>query len=293
MTAFGASTYSWSPSGSLNTSTGATVIATPLTTTTYTVTGTATNGCQSTGTKTITVMPAPDPTITPAGYVSVCEHDSVYLKAQPGYTGYVWKFYNVVVSPISSSLYPTATGGYYTLTVTDNNGCSSTTSAPTIITVISRPVSVITRTPGTTILDAGAGFSSYQWYHNGSAIPGANTRYYTATSVGSYTVRITETSPLSCDAMSVPYELRSLSIGSAVPADAITLYPNPTLGVLHINSPVPVSAAVISMDGKQVFSGESVKEINMSAWPDGVYRVVLHDKNGAYLKVEKITKLSK
>ncbi len=44
LTASGASTYTWSPATGLNTTTGATVIASPSVTTTYTVTGT-TNGC--------------------------------------------------------------------------------------------------------------------------------------------------------------------------------------------------------------------------------------------------------
>lgn len=53
LTASGADTYTWSPSTGLNTTTGATVIATPATTTTYTVTGFVAGGCFSTNTITI------------------------------------------------------------------------------------------------------------------------------------------------------------------------------------------------------------------------------------------------
>ncbi|MBK8363126.1 MAG: lamin tail domain-containing protein [Bacteroidetes bacterium] len=52
LTASGATTYSWTPAGSLNVATGATVIASPTANTVYTVTGT-TNGCSSTATATV------------------------------------------------------------------------------------------------------------------------------------------------------------------------------------------------------------------------------------------------
>jgi len=56
ITASGATVFGWSPAGSLNTSTGPTVMATPTTPTTYTVTGTNANGCSNTATFTITVQ---------------------------------------------------------------------------------------------------------------------------------------------------------------------------------------------------------------------------------------------
>ena len=50
LTAYNASTYAWSPSTGLNTTTGATVIASPTVSTTYTVTGTNDYGCSNTTT---------------------------------------------------------------------------------------------------------------------------------------------------------------------------------------------------------------------------------------------------
>jgi hypothetical protein len=293
LNAFGATTYTWAPTAGLNVSTGSSVAARPDTTTTYTVTGTDGNGCQNTATKTITVIPSPDSKITPRGYVNTCENDTVHLMAKAGYSSYVWRFYGTVVTPINSNTYPTVTGGYYTLTVTDATGCVSTTDSPTIITVISRPVSTITSAPGTTILNAGAGFGSYQWYLNGTAITGATSQFYTATAVGSYTVRLTETSALGCDALTPPYVLQTLSVGGTVPAESIRLYPNPASGIVYIESPIAISAVVTSMDGKQMFIGDAVNRIDLGAWPDGIYRVVLHDKNGAFLKMEKITKVTR
>lgn len=55
LTASGASTYTWSPSTGLNTTSGATVTASPIVTTTYTVVGTSASGCQNSNTVTVTV----------------------------------------------------------------------------------------------------------------------------------------------------------------------------------------------------------------------------------------------
>lgn len=57
LTASGASTYVWSPAIGLSSTTGATVTASPSTTTTYTVTGTDVNGCTATSNVTVTVDP--------------------------------------------------------------------------------------------------------------------------------------------------------------------------------------------------------------------------------------------
>lgn len=59
----GTTQYTWSPSTGLNTTTGATVIASPTSTTTYTVTSTR-NGYSHTQTITVGVSPLPETTIT-------------------------------------------------------------------------------------------------------------------------------------------------------------------------------------------------------------------------------------
>lgn len=56
LNAAGASTYSWSPAGSLSASTGSTVTASPQLSTTYTVNATAANGCTASGTASVNVI---------------------------------------------------------------------------------------------------------------------------------------------------------------------------------------------------------------------------------------------
>ncbi|MBK6838089.1 MAG: SprB repeat-containing protein [Bacteroidetes bacterium] len=84
LTVSGASTYLWSPAGSLSASTGATVIASPSVNTTYTVTGTDANSCTKTSTVTVTIIPAPSAvTVTPSS-TTICSGGSVSLAASGG-----------------------------------------------------------------------------------------------------------------------------------------------------------------------------------------------------------------
>lgn len=289
LNAFGAATYVWSPAAGLSSTTGSSVVASPSATTTYTVTGTAFNGCVNTATKTVTIIPAPNSTITPSGYVDICQDDTVYMTATPGYATYTWKLYGVAFKTGTNNA-PTTTGGFYTLTVTDASGCSSTTAVPTVITVTQRPFPIITRTGAT--LDAGAGYSGYQWYWGGAAIAGATGRTYTPTSGGAYTVAVTDTTALHCSGRSEAFVYVPLGVNGYSVADAIRIYPNPASDAVHIDAPVPVNVTVSSIDGKQIFSGRDVSDISIRTYADGVYQVVISDKAGNYLKAAKITKVS-
>lgn len=87
LTANGADTYAWIPATGLSSTTDASVIANPKTTTTYTITGTSTKGCTTTETITVTVNPIPVITIT--GDSAICEGEATTLTAA-GATAYIW-----------------------------------------------------------------------------------------------------------------------------------------------------------------------------------------------------------
>lgn len=86
-----ANTYSWSPAGGLNTTTGTTVVATPTVSTVYTVTGTITaTGCTNSASVAVLGTPA-TPVITPAAPV-ICAGTIQSLTVAPtsfsgAYTG--------------------------------------------------------------------------------------------------------------------------------------------------------------------------------------------------------------
>ena len=115
LNATGASTYVWMP-GNL----GGTPTVTPLSTTIYTVTGTNANGCSNTTSITLTVnaLPLVSANANPS---AVCAGSSSSLSGNGG-VAYVWMPGNLNGSPLVAPNTPTT----YTVTATDNNGCSNT-----------------------------------------------------------------------------------------------------------------------------------------------------------------------
>jgi uncharacterized repeat protein (TIGR02543 family) len=143
LTASGADTYTWSPATGLNTTTGASVMASPTVTTTYTVTGTTTaNGCSNTKQVTVTVKPLPTAIIS--GSTSACSGSNTTLEialtgTQPWTIVYNNGSSDITVSGITASPYeltvsPTVTTTYSLVSITDLN-CSNTASGSATITV--------------------------------------------------------------------------------------------------------------------------------------------------------------
>jgi hypothetical protein len=135
--ASGASTYTWSPAGSLNPSTGAQVIATPTTTTTYSVVAIDGGGCQSIATVTVTVNAVPVTVASPATS-AICEGSSVGLTAT-GATTYSWSPSTGLNTTTGATVTATpTTTTTYTVTGT-SLGCSSTATATVNVTNVAAP----------------------------------------------------------------------------------------------------------------------------------------------------------
>ena len=145
------------------------------------------------------------------------------LSVPTGYASYTWSD-----GSTTNSISPNATGNY-SVTVTNADGCSTTTTA-TSVTVNTPPTASITST-GTGSICTGAsetlsgptGMSSYQWYLGGNAISGATSSSYTASSVGNYSLSVVDAN--GCSASSTLY-----SLSAAVPPVAtVTNSGNSTL----------------------------------------------------------------
>jgi gliding motility-associated-like protein len=135
LTASGATSYSWSPAGTLSSNSGANVTATPSSTTVYTVTGTSL-GCNGTATSSVTVVPNPVITVNSG---TICTGSSINLNAS-GATTYSWSPATNLSASTGSSVVanPTTTTIYTVTGIT--NGCSSTANS----TVTVNPIPTVT-----------------------------------------------------------------------------------------------------------------------------------------------------
>ncbi|MCB0651303.1 MAG: gliding motility-associated C-terminal domain-containing protein [Saprospiraceae bacterium] len=150
---------------------------------TYSVTVTDVNGCTGTGSVSVSQNALPQPNIT--GVLSVCPqgNTSTTLDAGGGFVSYQWTGGGTLQTT-------TVNGpGSYTVTVTDGEGCAGEQTVQVNNFAVTSPTITGDNTlcPGqSTPLDAGSGFSGYNWS------TGASTQQTTAAGLGTYSVTVTD-----------------------------------------------------------------------------------------------------
>ncbi|MFM9055790.1 MAG: PKD domain-containing protein, partial [Bacteroidota bacterium] len=188
----GLALYTWLPVTGLSAANVANPSASPAATTTYTVLALDANGCRDSARIVVTVntlnlLAGPD--------TGICPGESVQLYATPGLNSYSWTPASGLSSSTQAS--PVCTPGQstvYTLTATDNNGCSNSVSVP--VTVYDRPVAAFEFMPQAPSLllpdvqfsNASVGATSWYWdFGDGSTSAGTNP-VHAYDSAGTYTV---------------------------------------------------------------------------------------------------------
>ena len=158
----------------------------------YHVEGTTAAGCDSIIDLTLTVNPLPTPSIT--GNTSICQGTSTTLAALGG-TSFLWN------NGSTSQAINVNQSGVYSVTVTDANGCSNSTSA----TVSVNPLPTVT-IAGNTAICAGnsttltaSGADSYLWNNgsNGQSLTVSNAGTYTVTGTNAYGCQNTASATIS------------------------------------------------------------------------------------------------
>lgn len=167
LTASGADTYSWSPSGGLTCTNCYNPIARPATTTTYTVTGTR---CGISNSASITITVSPQPTLTVGGPYTICRGSSVQLSAQGSGGTISWtptsrltgaSTYTPTANPLQSTT--------YTATVRSAQGCEQRRDVyveviyPPSITGQSTPYFYCPGSTGTLLNQLYTNVASYSW----------------------------------------------------------------------------------------------------------------------------------
>lgn len=237
-------TFVWSgPNGYFSTSQNVSLSnATTAASGSYSVTMTV-NGCTATASTTAVVNTTPTTPTAINGPTTVCTGSTATYSVPTG-TGvnsYVWTLPtgwsgNSTTNAISVT--SGASGGTISVAVTNNCGSSS----PQTLTVSAQapPTPTITNSGG--VLSTTSTYSSYQWYLNGSPIPGAIGQSYTYVTSGAYYVVVNNGV---CDGQSNTINI-ALDIASQHPETRFGLYPNPNHGRFQV-------AGVIQQEGGDVY----------------------------------------
>ncbi len=154
--------------------------------------------CAGTFTKDILVNALPSIVVNHP--TTLCEGETTNVSTSASYTKYVWQ--NEAKNTVSSSSNPTLKAGTYIASVTDVKGCSNEESFT--IKELPKP-NIFLSTPDQEIvclsvlpvlypklyaLDAQDGYK-YEWFNNAVTL-GVNTSTYTPSSLGSFSVKVTD-----------------------------------------------------------------------------------------------------
>jgi gliding motility-associated-like protein len=188
--ASGASQYTWTPSGSLNSSTASNPMASPATTTNYTVTGRDLNGCENFDT--VSVLVGTPLAVSAGGNQTICFGEAVTLTATSSATNYTWQPSASLSNPASATTvaHPTVMT-IYTVTASSPGVCPGSAT----VSVNVNPLPTITAPTVTNVcigssivLNAG-GAATYTWAPAG-ALSNTNTAspVFSGTTNATYTV---------------------------------------------------------------------------------------------------------
>ncbi len=253
----------------------------------YAVIVTDANGCSATSTI-ATVISSPVPyvvSLTAAGSTSICEGSSVDLQAgiAPGIS-YTWYLDGAELSGVTSQTLAATAAGTYTVVAVSAEGCTSGSSSSITVTVTAAPDApqiTLTESPvfcegssTTLVASAGTGLT-YVWSLNGTPIAGATASQYTATTAGTYSLTVSNSSGCSANALTeVEVVVNSLPDAPVVSLD---------FDVLSATGP---GAFQWFLNGTAV-SGATSNEL--SATSNGVYTVSTTNANGCSATSEPFT----
>ncbi|HEY0029875.1 MAG TPA: PQQ-dependent sugar dehydrogenase [Bacteroidia bacterium] len=258
---------------------------------TYTITAKATNNTGQVGTSspiTVVVQGCGTPIITPLGTTTMCSGSVTLKTATLSGGSYQWKKDGVDISGATAASYTASSSGEYQVKVIQ--GSCISWSAPTWVKIISGLRATITVggplqfCPGGNVKLYGntcAGFS-YQWIRNGVDIAGATVATYTATTSGTYQLRVTQsgvhawsslvTVDVTCregeeesdEELNEDPLLSEIKIEEPEGGFQMKVYPNPNNGLFTIGFNMPAAAdakikiRIINLLGQEVYTKELI-----------------------------------
>jgi hypothetical protein len=257
----------------------------------YTCTVTTQFGCSTlSNIIVVNAKPTPVPTISHTTPLSFCEGNSVLLTGSqdPNNPTFQWYKNTTAINGATSTTYNVFQPGTYTYRITNDFGCTGLSAGTTVVVypvlnpIISRSSSTLSTTS----------YVSYQWYYNNAAIQGATGPNISFALNGYYQVECTDAN--GCTSKSALAWIQDLDVNDlGINTDDIKLYPNPASDMVHIEAPVKVNVSIRNMQGQVVITKDNTTAVTISSLADGVYSVIITNKDGILLKTERLIKMTR
>lgn len=177
--------------------------------------------------------------------------------------------------------------GTYTQVRTNAAGCDSVIHLQLTIAVPDPVITIDEFELGTTLP-----YATYQWLLHNTAIAGATTATYTVSQNGDYTVAVTNAH--GCADTSDIYIVDNVGIEDVHRlAGQVSMYPNPAHDQVFIQAPIAVDVILSGIDGRVMRRITDARSFSVADLAAGVYLLRITDKDGAFVKVEKLVKQNK
>ena len=222
--------------------------------------------------------------LLPLGSATICDSAvQMSVVSLDSNLSYQWYHNGTAMAGYTDSAYLIDTPGIYSVVV--SHGCLTETLPA--VTILAPPHPVIGLS-GTDLLYTGS-YTTYQWYLNGSPIPGAVSSVHVASTPGVYSVEVTDGN--GCPVMSAPDTLLTLSVpGVTVSGSSIRVYPNPATTSIHIDATVTVNVSIMTTLGKIAIEKKDASDIDISGLANGMYMIMIYDEHNNLLRSDKLIK---
>lgn len=297
LTANGAVTYSWSPANGLNTTTGASVEASPGNNTVYTVTGTDAIGCTSSANLTVNVSNPPN-YIAFANRSIVCPGDTTALRAQnqggPGFgTQYLWTPGNLNGNNVVVTITAPIT---YHVVATNQAGCTREDSVSIgLAQTVNANFGYSITNQTVSFHDSSNAAVSWTWTFGDGNASFAQNPVYTYSAPGTYTVTLVVSNGVCTpDSISQTILISPTGLNEIDASNQLSLLPNPVKDKAELvfsSAEKQAELSVLNGMGQKVIGHELQSAgnyfhdyLDVSALPSGVYMVRIRAGNEIAVK---------
>ncbi len=235
----------------------------------------------------VVVNPVPAAAISYTGTGYFCTGSSILLPANTASnTNYQWLSSGGPINGATNPTFNTSTAGTYRVVETTTSGCIDT-SASVTLTAAPVPPTTVTVSGSTTICagnsvtltgPSAAGLT-YQWFENGNPVTNGASSSLTATTTGSYILRVTNMNGQGCTASS---GITNVTVNNnTLPPASITYTGNPIIcygSTLTLNANTGTGYSYVWEVDSTVINGAISS--SYIAHNSGHYEVTITDQNG-------------
>lgn len=214
----------------------------------------------------------------------ICQGDHAPLQAYV-YSGmeYQWFLNDQPIAGATTAHYNAYSAGQYFVTSRKiSNNCRDTSSTYSLL--VDNPVLPVIQQETDSLVSTAS--SGYQWYFNGSLIPGATNQIFIPTQAGSYQVEVTDSN--GCSAISQSFDFIATNTGNMVVADFFDAFVEDHQLHIHFNQS-PLSSRMILFNDLGVKLREAIITQNelvmdVSQLGTGIYFVAVDNQNRRSVK---------